>query len=79
MRSNAAEKMHLFHVFSLSIKPADEVAGIYKTMKNAGSYVVVNFDHNFELNSASLNASLLPYEGNSTRYDPQFVTLNVIK
>lgn len=79
VRSNVVEKKHLFHVCSLSIKAAAEITDLYKTMSNAGSYVVVNFDHNFELNSALLNASLLPCEGNSTRYDPQFVTLDVIK
>ena len=77
-RSNAAEKKHLFHVYGLAIKTAADVGGIYKSTGKSARYVVVNFDHNFELNSAPLDASILSYDP-TTRYDPQFVPLGTIK
>ena len=72
------ELQHLFHVHGLAIKAVADIEGLYKAPTNAKRYVVVNFDHNFELNAESLNASLMPYE-QKTRYDPQFVPLGAIK
>ena len=78
VRSKAGELQHLFHVHGLAIKSVVDIDGLYKAPTNAERYVVVNFDHNFELNAESLNASLMPYE-QKTRYDPQFVPLGAIK
>ena len=76
--NNKTEMKHLFHVHGLSIKASAEVDDIYKTIKDARCYVVVSFDYNFELNSASLDVSRIPRES-STRYDPQFVPLDTIR
>ncbi len=78
VRNNVAEKKHLFHVHGVAVKTAIEVGSLYKAPTHAERYVVVKFDHNFELNSASLDASRMPYE-RTTRYDPQFMPLDSIK
>ena len=78
VRSKAVGLQHLFHVHGLAIKAAADIGKLYKAPSNTGHYVVVNFDQNFELNAASLNVSLIPFE-RTTRYDPQFVPLDRIK
>lgn len=76
------EGKHLFSVDRINIvakKDADD--NVYKTMKsdNVTEYALVSFSNDFELLSESLHPQNCSSASQSTRYDAQYSTIDVLK
>lgn len=77
-RSNTVHK-HFFPVRKCSIANVEAVAksGISMVLREQPSFIVVEFDSDFELISNNLKPQNAPFTP-ITRYDPQYVNLNEI-